>query len=231
MERIKLLPLLKLCEPIFTCVCELRVKTDKLKGDVTYESTHRLVEDLLNKVESDLQYATPLWRQYRRIEVALLCFIDFMICESSLLFTDEWDRKRMAYAKGEMAGDYKFFEIFKEIYIEYSVDSEDCLTFFYYCLHLGFTGVYKHRPEEITKINKQIEDRVPRLKKLKKKSYLGFVFEHVDSRNVMPKRWLNIKRILWIIILLSLLYILFNMFLYNFATAPLFIIFEKILNM
>jgi type IV/VI secretion system ImpK/VasF family protein len=230
MEQIKLLPLIKLCEPIFTCICELRCSTNSPSKNVTYEITRDTLNDLLNAVEADLQYASPLWRKYRRIEVALLCFIDFMICESKLPFIKEWDRKRLAYSKGEMAGDYEFFEILKEINKEFSLDAEECLSLLYYCLQLGFTGIYKHHPDEISKIKIMLEDRLPHLKKLRKGNYLNFVFKNIDSRNIMPKRWLNVKRVLMISFVLCVLYFLYNNLLYYIATASLLDIFANILN-
>jgi type IV/VI secretion system ImpK/VasF family protein len=229
MEQIKLLPLLKLCEPVFTYICELRCKSGAEREEITYDLTSQTVNDLLEAINTELPYATPLWRKYRRIEIAILCFIDFAICDSQLPFIDKWDQKRLAYTKGEMGGDYKFYTIIEELTSDYSVDSEECLVLLYYCIQLGFTGVYKEQPDEVTKVISQIEDRVPFLQELKKESFLADVFNNIDSRNIMVRTWLSCKRIFIITLLLCVLYILYNISLYYLATIPLFEIFDKIL--
>ena len=221
--------LVELCEPVFIYVCHIN-RCGRTGKEISYITTREEISRLLNSLNANLVSGSVLWRKFRRIELALLFFIDSMICDSSVSFAEEWDMKRLAYERGEMTGDLKFFQILSEINSEYSIDSEDCLTFFYYCLGLGFTGIFKNQPEEIIERNKHIISRVPRLRENFTMEIFEDVYSNVDSRNILAKKWLTIKKNILIAFLLFIIIALLNIFLYYIAVNPLFINLNRIIN-
>jgi type VI protein secretion system component VasF len=229
MEGRRMTSLVELCEPIFVYVCYIN-RCGKADKEISYITTREEICGLLNSLKANLVHGSKLWRKFKRIELALLFFIDSMICDSCVSFAEEWDMKRLAYERGEMTGDLKFFQILNEISSEYSIDSEDCLTFFYFCLGLGFTGTFKNQPEEIIDRNNLIISRIPRLSESFKMEIFEDIYSNVDNRNILAKKWLSAKKIVFISLLLFIIIVLLNAFLYYLAVNPLFTTLNRVIE-
>ena len=57
----------------------------------------------------------------------LIFFVDSLISESTLPFAAEWNRKRLAYERNELAGDEKFFDFLDETLAEKGPDADERL--------------------------------------------------------------------------------------------------------
>jgi type IV/VI secretion system ImpK/VasF family protein len=222
-----ILEIVDLCEPLFVYVCFLN-KCGREKKDISFITAQNKIDDLLTELHSNLTHGTNKWRQFSKIELPLLFFIDSIICESDVSFAEEWDKNRLAYSRGEMTGDKKFFDVLEELFNEYSVDADKCITFFYTCIGLGFTGIYKDNSEKIKYYLDRITTRIPGLDDENIPQIQKEVFSNVDHRNLQSKDWLTLTRIVVITIILVIAFISFNVFLFFEAVNPLFGLFAHV---
>ena len=153
-----------------------------------------------------------------------------MICESEISFAEEWDINRLAYEEGEMTGDKKFFDILNELHNEYSIDAEECLTFFYTCLCLGFTGIHKDNTDEIKYHIDRIVTRIPSLQEECEQMIHKEVYDNVDNRNILETNWLTGRKMTLFCLIFLILFIGFNALLYLLIVTPLFQTFDRIMN-
>lgn len=218
-----------LCEPVFVYVCYLN-HCARIGDDISYTTAKSRMIELLDELNGSLNYGTSLWRQFKKIECALFFFIDSMVCESGISFAHKWDRNRLAYKQGELTGDKKFFDILEQLLEENSIDSEKCLPFFYYCISLGFTGINSDNPERLKYYLERIIDRAPYLKDDCKKLIYENVYSNVDSRNLLPKRWLTARKLIFLGILILFFFIVLNFLLFYLSTADLFGCFNRIVS-
>lgn len=145
--------LLDTCEPLFQYVCQ--VNRSARKGGDLEESHVRaelksLLGDIKVKSQSDPQLATHLSADRGQIYLVLLCFVDFMIRNSSLSFAAHW-MDLAEEEERERAGDEKFFEILDLTLRDRSDAATERIAVFYTCIGLGFTGYYMGQPEILKK--------------------------------------------------------------------------------
>lgn len=151
--------LLDLCEPLFQTICRLnRMGRKGSSGD--FSTVRSEVESLFEKMSTTANRDLALGEQYRQVEMPLIFFVDSMISESSLPFAQEWNRRRMAYARNELAGDEKFFDLLDETLKDTRAGADERLAIFYTCLGLGFTGWYTGQPEYLRKKMLELAPRV-----------------------------------------------------------------------
>ena len=202
--------LLQLTEPLFQYVCRLNriarrggapmsgaettfitktpeaaatpVRGANLDYLVLRSEVKALLEDLMSKASSDAR----LSHQARKIELALIFFVDSMISESSLPFAAEWNQNRMAYDRQELAGDEKFFDLLDETLKDPGEDAAERLAVFYICIGLGFTGIYFKQPEFLRKTMLSIAPRVRHLVENDQNAKIcPEAYEGVDTRNLV----------------------------------------------
>lgn len=204
--------LLQLTEPLFQYVCRLnriarRATGSKPLGDTTFftkgsaptspgtparganldyavarSEVKALFEDMMAKGATDLR----LSQQTRKIELALIFFVDSMISESNLPFAAQWNQNRLAYDRQELAGDEKFFDLLDETLKENGEDAPERLAVFYNCIGLGFTGIYFKQPEFLRKTMLSIAPRIRHLVENDQNARIcPETYEGVDTRNLV----------------------------------------------
>jgi len=199
--------LLEATEPLFQYVCRLNRLARRLaagsKGDtvmfkkgasaasaspptldyaVVRSEVKALFEDMLDKGRSDRQLAPQL----KQLELPLLFFIDSMISESALPFAAKWNEDRLAYARKELAGDQKFFDLLEGTLKDPSDEASERLAVYFTCLGLGFTGFYFNQPEYLRKTMLTIAPRIRRMMDADQTAKVcPEAYEHVDTRDLV----------------------------------------------
>ncbi len=151
--------LLELCEPLFQYVCQLN-RMARSSGNPDYLRVRNEVKALLADQAQKANAEVKLASQYRKLELALVFFVDSMIATSKLSFAGQWHQNRLAYEQKEKAGDEKFFDLLEATLNDSSEDAEERLAVFYVCLGLGFNGMYMGQPETLRKYMNTIFPRV-----------------------------------------------------------------------
>jgi len=159
---------------------------------------------------------------YKKMELPLIFFIDYMIATSSLPIAEEWDKNRLACSKAIMTGDKKFFDIFEEVYSKHDPEYDECLNVFYLFLVLGFRGYYENNPEKIENIMYRIANRVPEIQ-LKQASHVLCKrnYERICSDSFVYKVFLPARMVLWPLLALFLIAFGINFFLFYKTSLPL----------
>ena len=126
-----------------------------------------------------------LSEQYKKVELPLIFFVDSVIAESALPFAAQWNQKRLAYERNELAGDEKFFDIIDENLAQQGADAEERLAVFYTCIGLGFTGWYQLQPEYLRKKMRQIAQRIANYVESDEHSLVTpDAYRHTDTTNL-----------------------------------------------
>jgi type VI secretion system protein ImpK len=208
-SRREAVTLLELAEPLFQYVCRLnrlgRRRPTGNSGETTLFSAgaggagpvgpglaleevavrsqvKALLEDFLAQASQDFR----LGQQARKVELPLVFFIDSMIAESALPFAAQWNQKRLAYERQELAGDEKFFDLLDETLKESGEEAAERLGIFYTCIGLGFTGIYFKQPEFLRKTMLGIAPRIRRLAEHDATARIcPETYEGVDRRNLV----------------------------------------------
>lgn len=155
------------------------------------------LEDIAKKAAADFRLGTQL----KKMEMALLFFIDSMIAESKLPFAAQWNQHRLAYEKNELAGDEKFFDIVDEALNDPSEEASERLAVLYLCLGLGFSGIYFRQPEFLRKTMLAIAPRIRHLLDTEQMARIcPETYEHTDTRNLVkpPSNRLVVVAILFL---------------------------------
>lgn len=173
------------CEPIFQYIAMLSRLSRQDKFSVSYEKADADIKNILMQINLSLTGEAEAYRQFQRIRLALLFYIDYMICEMSLSFADTWDINRLAYLEREVTGDYKFFNILDDLLNEYTIDADECLKVLYLCLAFGFYGKYRDQPEKIVMYMQQILVRIPQYAPMENNRLNFDVQDRIDTRNLM----------------------------------------------
>jgi type VI protein secretion system component VasF len=147
------------CEPLFQAVCRLN-RMGRKGSALEYAVARAEIENLLEKLGNSARGDLALSEQYRKVELPLIFFIDSMIAESALPYAAEWNRHRLAYARNELAGDEKFFDLLEATIQDNKEGADERLAVFYTCIGLGFTGWYSGQPEFLRKKMLEISPRV-----------------------------------------------------------------------
>lgn len=197
--------LLELTEPLFQYVCRLnrvgRKSGTAAKGDTTTftvkgatlprgmsldyavvrNDLKALFEELHQKAAKDFRLSS----QIKKMELPLMFFVDSMISESSLPFAAQWNQNRLAYERGEMAGDEKFFDLLEEDKKDQSDEASERLAIFYVCIGLGFSGIYFRQPEFLKNTMFAIAPRIRRSIDADEMAKIcPDAYEHVDTRDL-----------------------------------------------
>jgi type VI protein secretion system component VasF len=183
------------CEPIFLRICELnRIgRTGENCPDFAILRSEML--SLLADVSKTMKADSSLERHWNPLELPLIFFIDSMISESQLPVAPEWNRKRLAYDRKELAGDQKFFDLLNAALADPGVDATARIPVFYTCLGLGFLGMHAGHPEDVLKPMADLAARIdPPVTEGVGKKITPEAYDHVDLRNLIQpkpiKTWL-----------------------------------------
>jgi len=137
--------LLDICEPLFQYICCLNrsVRTGGIEKCTVVETK---IDDIFRQMKLTAAARPDLMAGYEKVELPLIFFVDSMIWDSRLPFAKEWPR--IAFERGEKAGDEKFFLMLEDTLKEGEA-AAGRLAVFCTCLGLGFTGIYAGRPDDI----------------------------------------------------------------------------------
>ncbi|MDF9826538.1 type VI protein secretion system component VasF [Ereboglobus sp. PH5-10] len=149
----------ELCDPLFQEICRLnRIGRKAPAGEyaITYSEIKGIFANMAERARKDVR----LNLNYEKVELALVFFVDFMIAEAKLPYSAEWNKKRLAYERNELAGDEKFFDMLDETLADTKEGAVERLVIYYICLGLGFSGWYMGQDEYLRKKQKEILPRI-----------------------------------------------------------------------
>lgn len=213
--------LLELCEPLFQYVCILN-RAGRKGGNVEYNTVRSKLKVLFEDLKSRAVSEPLLNPQYKKMEQALVFFVDSMIADSKLPFAKKWDQERLAYSFNELAGDEKFFDLFDETLKEQGDEASERLSVYYTCIGLGFSGWYSGQPEYL---RKKMLEVAPRIRHLIDADRAGRVspeaYLHVDSRDLVEPPNSKMIVILIIFLVFMLTTLAANFFLFQQASQEL----------
>jgi type IV/VI secretion system ImpK/VasF family protein len=145
-----------LCRPVFSRLCnywQLNQAGNPPVLERFREDIESALEDAKNRAASD----PVLHREYERIELPLVFFIDFMVKEGGFSFRDKWRELGRNY--NELSGDEKFFNLLSAALRDN--EAVNTIPLFYTMLGLGFEGAYRQDHEYIDKTMKQCAAQFP----------------------------------------------------------------------
>lgn len=159
-----------------------------------YKDTRDQVFDFLFALKTEIAKNQKQQIRLKQLYLSLMFFVDFMIVEMKLDFSDHWDENRIAYEEKEMTGDEKFFSIAESFFENYDEISQDSLKVVYSCIMVGFSGMYKEHADQLQLLIDKIIIRIPTLKG----AAIPFedVYKNVDNRKLFNKKWVVTKRAL-----------------------------------
>lgn len=208
------------CEPIFLRICELnRIgRTGGICPDFATLRSEML--SLLADASKTMKADSSLERHWIPLELPLIFFIDSMISESQLPIAPEWNRKRLAYERKELAGDQKFFDLLSLTLADPGVDAEARVPVFYTCLGLGFLGMHAGHPEDVQKFMTDLAARIePPVGAGLGNKITPEAYDHVDLRNLIRPK--PIRTSLLVGLFIGLLVLVLALGAYTFQKATL----------
>jgi len=221
--------LLELCEPLFLYICRLN-RSARKGGAVQYDQVRAEVEAIFKQMHERAAAEPRLITQYEKIERPLTFFVDSIIAESDLPFAKEWHRNRRAYDFGELAGDDRFWELLDETLEDRSPEATERLAVFYTCIGLGFTGFYAGQSEYLRNKMLQISARLQGIMDSDvEKRICPEAYEHVDTSNLFEPPGVKLMGIGLVLVGLSLVLFVTNIFLFRWTSEELVGALEKVL--
>jgi len=217
--------LLELCEPLFKKVCLLNRLGRKGAGGsaaIEYEKLRLEIKELFAELEKKSNTEPGLGAQWRKVEMALIFFVDSMIAEGGLSASATWHQNRLAYERKELAGDEKFFDLLDETLNDPSPEATERLQIFYTCLGLGFTGWYAGQNEYLRGKMVDISHRIKaamitdETSRVTPEAYVG-----VDTRDLMQRPGVTLGVILVIFLGLCLTVVTVEIYLFRAAALSL----------
>jgi type VI secretion system protein ImpK len=198
--------LIELTEPLFQYVCRLnRMGRSGTRADYTVvrEELKAILEDTMQKSMSDARLAA----QVKKMELPLVFFVDSMIAESKLPFAGQWHSNRLAFARNELAGDEKFFDLLEETMQDNSEEASERLAVYYTCIGLGFCGMYIGQQDYLRGKMMAIAPRIRHLIDADQTARIcGEAYEKVDTRDLVepPSRKMFLIAMVFIICTFSM---------------------------
>jgi len=173
--------LLELCEPLFQYVARLS-RSARMGYALEMSQVRNDIKRIFQEVQADASGASDLARQYEKVELPLIFFVDFMIKESRLSFAGAW--VELGRERNELAGDEKFFDLLDVDLADPSEAATERLAIYYTCLGFGFTGIYAGQPENILRLLSEISGRISGMMDADEKSHVcPEAYENVDTRD------------------------------------------------
>jgi len=177
---------LEACDPVFLKVCELNSIARIGTNCPDYQDLRGEMVSLIGSIRQTMVADSSLERHWSSLELPLIFFTDSMISESNLPVAAEWNRKRLAYERKELAGDQKFFDLMNATLADSGVDATARLPVYYTCIGLGFLGFHAGHPEQLQKAMNMILERIdPKVAAEASKKITPEAYDHVDIRNLI----------------------------------------------
>lgn len=209
------------CEPLFQAICRLN-RMGRKGSAVDYAVARAEIENLLEKLTVSARGDLALSEQYRKVELPLIFFVDSMIAESALPYAEEWNRHRLAYARNELAGDEKFFDLLEATIQENKEGTDERLAVFYTCIGLGFTGWYGGQPEFL---RKKMLELAPRVKTFVDTDESGLItpeaYQHTNTANLPLPMAASLVPLLIVLAGFFLVVVAVNFYTFHSKTAEL----------
>jgi type VI protein secretion system component VasF len=176
--------LVTLCEPLFQYVCLVN-RMGRKGAPPDYSDVRNTTKELFQKMTEKAKGDVALASQYAQVELPLLFFVDSMFSEGPLPWAAEWNRKRMANDRDELAGDEKFFDLLQLAEAQPGNAADERLTIYYTCIGLGFSGWYSGQPEYL---RRKMNDLLPRVRTFVDADEAGLVtpdtYQHTNTINL-----------------------------------------------
>ena len=213
--------LLDLCEPLFQAVCRLN-RTARSGSSIEYSVLRAELTDLLEKNATQARNDIGLAEQYRQVELPLIFFIDSMVVESSLSCAQEWNTHRLGFARNELAGDEKFFDLLETTIKDTQPGADERLAVFYTCIGMGFTGWYSGQPEFL---RKKMLELAPRVKPFVDYDETSFItpdtYNHTNTTNLPLPMAASLVPLLIVLTGLFILVVVINIASFRSASSEL----------
>jgi type VI protein secretion system component VasF len=178
--------LIEACDPVFLKVCELNKMVRLGTPCPDYKSLRSEILVILGEVRKVMLADPSLERHWSKIELPLIFFVDSMISESHLPIATEWNRKRLAFERKELAGDQKFFDLLEENLQDPGIDATARLPVFFNCMGLGFMGYHANDFSVLQKMMDDIISRVdPTLGSDSRNKITPEAYDYLDIRNLI----------------------------------------------
>ena len=173
--------LLELCEPLFQYVARLS-RSARMGYALEMRQVRSDIKRIFQGVQADASATSDLARQYEKVELPLIFFVDFMIKESRLSFAGAW--AELGRERNELAGDEKFFDLLDAELADPNEAATERLVIYYTCLGFGFTGIYTGQSENILRLVSEISGRISGMMDADEKSHVcPEAYENVDTRD------------------------------------------------
>jgi len=207
-----MMSIIKICDPVFQYIC--LICKDIPNENINYKRVKEDIERLIFQVRGNASAETyELWKNYELIQLPLLCFVDYMLANSSMSFAVEWDKNRLAFAESCYTGDKKFFSQLELLLEDKSDAVNDILIFFYTCIKLGFRGIYETDQSRLDGYLWEIGKKIS-IKPINNNSEIFPSLYEPTSNNKKLKIASFKKRILLLIVSLLFLYTCLTFILY-----------------
>ncbi len=208
------------CDPVFKRICELNRIGRTGERCPDYSELRAEMLALLADVKKAMSADSSLERHWLPLELPLIFFIDSMISESQLPVAAEWNRKRIAYERKELAGDQKFFDLLESTLADQGVDATARVPVFYTCLGLGFLGMHAGHPEAVQKYMTDLSARIepPPGGEMGSK-ITPEAYDNVDLRNLIRPKPMST----WLLVALFVVFLMLSLSIgaYTFQKATL----------
>lgn len=213
--------LLNHCDPLFQAICRLnRIGRIQRGSTIEYTSARAEIEEHFEVLARVARGDIALGVQYRKVELALVCFVDCMLSESALPFASKWNNNRLAFTRNERAGDEKFFQLLDETLQDTKPEADERLAIFYVCIGLGFTG--GAQPDFL---KKKMQEIAPRVKAYVDADESAFItpasYQHNNLSNLPLPMAASLVPLLIILAGLLLVVVAVNIYTFHSASAEL----------
>ena len=142
----------------------------------------------------------------------------------------EWHKNRIAYARNELAGDEKFFDLLDETMNDPSPEASERLVIFYICLGLGFTGWYANQPEYLRRKMETMAKRLGVADLERAARICPEAYKHLDTRNLIEQPSAKIGALALAFLALSIVALAVNFYLFRIGLLGLTDSLEEILR-
>jgi len=183
----------------------------------------REVDDLFKEMRANAEAHPAVLSNYEQVEVALICFVDFVIATLPGDLGAEWHEKRLAYELPSQVatGDQHFFELLEPTLQDRSEQGTVRLGIFYRCMGLGMTGAYSGQPEFLRRKMQECYTRLRSTGDANATRICPESYEHVDERDLIEKPPRSLWAMGMVLVCMIILLVIANFVLYQDSVGAL----------
>lgn len=142
--------------PLLSRICEYAAfRADGV--EVPYETMLSEIKAYLSDLESKCRATPQLQDRYRKVEQALIFFVDYTIKEGGFSYAERY--VELARNFNELSGDEKFFDLLRESLARN--DDKEILKVYYLMLGLGFDGAFKRERPQVLALMNRLKQELP----------------------------------------------------------------------